>query len=74
MSYQCKSKPELSIPCICLNLSKVKGFSEINLELMDPQNQVKVETMLPDFSFQDFWHLCGWCGVQVTLPSTMSIL
>ena len=50
-----------------LTISKVKGFSEIKLELMETQNQVRVETLFPDFCFQGFWHFSYVDGVVDTL-------
>ena len=46
-----------------LTISKVKGFYEIKLELMEPQNQVRVETLFPDFYFQCFWRFSYVYGV-----------
>ena len=58
----------MSIICILISLYKVKEFYEIKLELMEPQNQVRVETILPDLCFQGFWHLSYVDGVGDKLP------
>ena len=58
----------MSITWICLTLSKVKRFSEINIELMEIQNQVRVETLFPDFCFQYFWRFSYVDGAGNMLP------
>ena len=58
---------ELSIPCIWMILSKVKEFSETKFELTEPQNQVRVETVLPDFCFHGFWNFSYVDGVGAKL-------
>ena len=45
-----------------------EGFYEIKLELMEPQNQVRVENLFPDFYFQVFWRFSYMDGVGGTLP------
>ena len=43
-------------------------FPENNLELMVPQNQVRVETIFPDFCFHGFWHFYYVDDVGPKLP------
>ena len=50
----------MSITCTRLNPSNVKEFSEIKLELMEPQNQVRVETISHDLCFQGFGTSLMW--------------
>ena len=76
MSFRCSSQSELSISWIFLTLFKGKGFSEINLKYMEPQNQVRVETLFPTFFFQSFWifsHVDGVKG-RVTLPPRIILM
>ena len=61
------SQPELIIPWACLTLYKVKGFTEIKHRWMEPQKQVRVDTLLPDFCFQGLWRLSNVDGVGSTL-------
>ena len=61
------SQSELVIPLVCLTLYKVKGFPEIKLRRMEPQNQVRLETLLLDFCFQGFWRFSNVDGVGATL-------
>ena len=50
-------------------MSKVKGFSKIKLELMEPQNQVRVETLLLAFFLQGFWSFSYIYGVGAHYPT-----
>ena len=61
------SQSELVIPLVCLTLYKVKGFPEIKLRRMEPQNQVRLETLLLDFCFQGLWRFSNVGGVGATL-------
>ena len=46
----------------------LRGFSEISIELMEPQNQVRVETLFPDFCFQVFLRFSYVDCVGAKLP------
>ena len=59
----------MSIPWFFLTLSKVKGFFEINIELMEPQNQVRLETLFPAFCVRFFWRFSYVDDVGVTLTN-----
>ena len=68
MSSICKTQSESSVPWIRFTLSKVKGFCEIKLELMEPQKQVRLETLLHAFCFLKFLCLSYVDGVGSMLP------
>ena len=67
VNSQCSSQSDLIILWIYLTHSKVKGFSEIKIQLMKTQNQVRVNTLFPAFCFQCLWQFSDVDGVGGTL-------
>ena len=68
----CLRQPKLIITWTQHNLYNNEEFFERRLELMEPQNQVRVETILPDLCFQGFLHFSYVDGVGDKLPYTQA--